>query len=159
MFGIGLPELILIMAIALIVVGPDKLPELAKSLGKGIVELKKAAAGLKESLHEDDDDNNWEQTALDDHPNKLFEAYKNLPDEASPEQSDETAGDAETGAEETTPPETDESLQTAAIDPETEIQPAENGAQEAAPPETDDSSQTAANDLEPDKTHPAEKDS
>ena len=149
MFGIGLPELILIMAIALIVVGPDKLPELAKSIGKGIVELKKAAAGLKESLHEDDDDNKWEQAALDDHPNKLFEAYKNLPDEASPEQSDETATDDENAAEETAPPETDESSQTAASDSEPE---------ETAPPETDESSQTAASDAEPDEIQPAEKD-
>ena len=125
MFGIGLPELILIMAIALIVVGPDKLPELARSLGKGIVELKKAAAGLKESLHEDDDDNNWEQTDLDDHPNKLFEAYKNLPDEASPERSDETATDAENVAQQDAPPVTDESSQTAASDSEPETQPAE----------------------------------
>ena len=125
MFGIGLPELILIMAIALIVVGPDKLPELARSLGKGIVELKKAAAGLKESLHEDDDDNSWEQTDLDDHPNKLFEAYKNLPDEASPEQSDVTATDVENVAQQDTPPATDESSQTAAGDSEPETQPAE----------------------------------
>jgi len=56
MFGIGLPELILIMAVALIVVGPEKLPELAKSLAKGVLELKKAAATLKESLHEDEDE-------------------------------------------------------------------------------------------------------
>ena len=56
MFGIGLPELILIMAIALIVVGPEKLPELAKALGKGIVELRKAASSLKESFEEDDDE-------------------------------------------------------------------------------------------------------
>ncbi len=129
MFGIGLPELILIMAIALIVVGPDKLPELAKSLGKGIVELKKAAAGLKESLHEDDDDNKddnkWEQAALDDHPNKLFEAYKNLPDEANPEQSDEAAAGVENDTEEITPPEADENSQTAATsDPKAETQPA-----------------------------------
>ena len=41
MFGIGFPELILIMGIALIVVGPEKLPELAKSLAKGVMELKK----------------------------------------------------------------------------------------------------------------------
>ena len=53
MFGIGLPELILIMAIALIVVGPEKLPELAKSLARQMVELKRAANSLKESLHED----------------------------------------------------------------------------------------------------------
>jgi Tat protein translocase TatB subunit len=54
MFGIGLPELILILAVALIVVGPEKLPDLARSLAKGVVELKKAAGALKESLNEDE---------------------------------------------------------------------------------------------------------
>ncbi len=53
MFGIGLPELILILALALIVVGPDKLPDLARSVAKGILELKKTATTLKESLTED----------------------------------------------------------------------------------------------------------
>lgn len=53
MFGIGLPELILILALALIVVGPDKLPDLARSVAKGILELKKTANTLKESLTED----------------------------------------------------------------------------------------------------------
>src|SRR5210317_2539033 len=82
MFGIGLPELILIMAVALIVVGPDKLPELARSLGKGIVELKKAASSLKESLNEDDAETPaWNQEDLEKHPNKLLEeAYKDLPE-------------------------------------------------------------------------------
>ncbi len=50
MFGIGLPEMILILALALIVVGPDKLPDLARSLAKGIMELKKTAEGLKDQL-------------------------------------------------------------------------------------------------------------
>jgi sec-independent protein translocase protein TatB len=54
MFGIGLPELILIMAVALIVVGPEKLPELARGLAKQIIELKKAANVLKETLNEDE---------------------------------------------------------------------------------------------------------
>lgn len=53
MFGIGLPELILIMAIALIVVGPDKLPDLAKTVAKQLLELKKAAGSLKDSLQEE----------------------------------------------------------------------------------------------------------
>lgn len=50
MFGIGLPELLLIMALALIVVGPDKLPDLARTIAKTIVDLKKTAEGLKESI-------------------------------------------------------------------------------------------------------------
>ncbi len=52
MFGIGLPELILILALALIVVGPDKLPDLARSVAKGVLDLKKTANSLKESLNE-----------------------------------------------------------------------------------------------------------
>jgi len=50
MFGIGLPEMILIMGLALIVVGPDKLPDLARSVAKGLMELKKTAEGLKETI-------------------------------------------------------------------------------------------------------------
>lgn len=53
MFGIGLPEMILILALALIVVGPDKLPDLARSLAKGLMDLKKTAEGLKDSFAED----------------------------------------------------------------------------------------------------------
>ena len=53
MFGIGLPEMIVILAVALIVVGPDKLPELARSLAKGVNELKKTMNQVKESLTEE----------------------------------------------------------------------------------------------------------
>jgi sec-independent protein translocase protein TatB len=53
MFGIGLPEMILILALALIVVGPDKLPDLARSVAKGVMELKKTAEALKKNLTED----------------------------------------------------------------------------------------------------------
>ena len=55
MFGIGMPELLLLLAIALIVVGPKKLPELAKALGRGIAEFKKATNDLKESLETNTD--------------------------------------------------------------------------------------------------------
>ncbi len=50
MFGIGLPEMILILGLALIVVGPDKLPGLARSLAKGILELKNTAQTLKDNI-------------------------------------------------------------------------------------------------------------
>jgi sec-independent protein translocase protein TatB len=53
MFGIGLPEFILIMALALIIVGPEKLPDLAKTLAKQLMELKKTANDLKDSLQEE----------------------------------------------------------------------------------------------------------
>jgi sec-independent protein translocase protein TatA len=45
MFNLGLPELILIGAAALLVFGPKRLPELAKGLGKGIRDFKKALEG------------------------------------------------------------------------------------------------------------------
>ncbi len=54
MFGIGMPEMVLILAIALIVIGPKKLPDLAKSLGRAFAEFKRATSELKETLEIDD---------------------------------------------------------------------------------------------------------
>lgn len=54
MFGIGLPELLIIMVIALIFIGPSKLPDLARALGKGMAEFRKASQEIKDSLHIDE---------------------------------------------------------------------------------------------------------
>jgi TatA/E family protein of Tat protein translocase len=50
MFGIGMPELLLILGLALIVLGPKKLPELAKALGKGLAEFRRATDELKDEF-------------------------------------------------------------------------------------------------------------
>ncbi|HEU5462627.1 MAG TPA: twin-arginine translocase TatA/TatE family subunit [Candidatus Binatia bacterium] len=52
MFGIGMPELLLILGLALIVLGPKKLPELAKALGKGLAEFRRATDELKEEFRQ-----------------------------------------------------------------------------------------------------------
>ncbi|GAB6095524.1 hypothetical protein JCM14469_17760 [Desulfatiferula olefinivorans] len=54
MFGMGMPEILLILAIALIVIGPKKLPDIAKALGKAMGEFKRATAELKETISLDD---------------------------------------------------------------------------------------------------------
>ena len=53
MFGIGMPELLLILAVALIVIGPKKLPDLAKSLGRAMGEFKRATNDLKQSIEQE----------------------------------------------------------------------------------------------------------
>jgi TatA/E family protein of Tat protein translocase len=54
MFGpIGMPELIIILVIALIIFGPRKLPELGKSLGRSINEFKKASNELRSTLEDE----------------------------------------------------------------------------------------------------------
>jgi sec-independent protein translocase protein TatB len=50
MFGIGLPEMLIVLAVALIFIGPKKLPDLAKSLGRAMGEFKRATSDLKQSI-------------------------------------------------------------------------------------------------------------
>jgi len=71
MFNIGLPELLIIVAIALIVFGPNKLPELAKAFGKAMREFKKATEEVKESFEAQTRD-------LEDLKSTLTEEKENL---------------------------------------------------------------------------------
>jgi len=52
--GIGFPELLIVLVIALIVLGPKKLPEVGRSLGRGMREFKDSISGM--SVDDDDDD-------------------------------------------------------------------------------------------------------
>ncbi len=50
MFGLGIPEILVIFVIALIVFGPKKLPELGRSIGRAMAEFKKASQEFQESM-------------------------------------------------------------------------------------------------------------
>ncbi|HVO26391.1 MAG TPA: twin-arginine translocase TatA/TatE family subunit [Candidatus Margulisiibacteriota bacterium] len=57
MFGIGVPELIVILVVALIIFGPGRLPEIGGALGKGIRDFKKAFEGRDEEVKKVDSSN------------------------------------------------------------------------------------------------------
>jgi len=83
-FGFGFSELMIVLVIALLVIGPKKLPEVAKSMGKLYGQLKRAMDDIKESVDLDIDinDHNHKKTStLDDiyrdkWKNKMMESDK-----------------------------------------------------------------------------------
>lgn len=101
MFGIGLPEMLLIMALALIVVGPDKLPDLARSLAKGLMDLKKTAESLKGSFAEQDNPLNEIRPELEEAAKSLKNNLLDIPpyERDTPTQLDQVIPPAERAAE------------------------------------------------------------
>jgi TatA/E family protein of Tat protein translocase len=134
MFGIGMPEMLMILAVALIIFGPKRLPELAKSLGRALGEFRRATSDLKQSIETD--------TGLDEVRSSLNEVKKDVqsqmdladaaPPASSTPASDQSPADDpldkvktafdEMNADEDTPPSaaevTSESPSTADTDPE-----------------------------------------
>ena len=55
-FNIGIPELMIVLVIALIVLGPKKLPDFGRSLGNGLREFKDSISGGSDNRRDDDDD-------------------------------------------------------------------------------------------------------
>ena len=92
MFGsIGMPELIIIMVIALIIFGPRKLPELGRSLGKSIGEFKKASNELRNTLEEEirvEEKRDLQATIRADQDSAIAAAI--VPPPATPDVPDET---------------------------------------------------------------------
>jgi TatA/E family protein of Tat protein translocase len=74
MFGIGMPELIIIFVIALIIIGPKKLPDLARALGKGMAEFRKATNEIKSNLDMGDELRGIEEELTDSVSGMIHEA-------------------------------------------------------------------------------------
>ncbi len=111
MFGLGMPEILLILAIALIVIGPKKLPDLAKTLGRAMGEFKRSAQDFKASIDIETtvkDITDLETPATDlkkavEEANQEANATESDPDKSNDSKISDTPKPDKTSPEETAP--------------------------------------------------------
>lgn len=72
--GLSMTELVIILGLALLLLGPDQLPTIAKSLGKGLRELRKATEDIKSQFEE-------EMVNFDEAPKRMLAPVPNPPDD------------------------------------------------------------------------------
>ena len=112
MFGIGMPEMLLILAVALIVIGPKKLPDLAKSLGRAMGEFKKATSEIKESIGVDADFKEVKESFTDMGKDlKSTVSFDNIDEyKPDPDKATDSATSASSGLQDRETADTDEAL-------------------------------------------------
>jgi TatA/E family protein of Tat protein translocase len=104
MFNIGLPELLIIVAIALIVFGPNKLPELARAFGRAMREFRKATEEVKESFEAETRDlEEIKQTISGDHLSTLLEETSTAVEAHEAAPSEESSPSTESSSHEAIP--------------------------------------------------------
>ena len=112
MFGLGVPELIFIFVLALLIFGPKRLPELGRTVGRGLAEFRKASTDLQRTINS--------ELALDEpvlppslRPNRLLDSLV-TPRTAAPAAEPPAASPAPAPPEETgeaAPPATNEPVE------------------------------------------------
>ena len=99
MFGIGPVELAVVLVVALLVMGPKKLPELARTLGRGLAEFRRASNDLKRSI-----DLDLEPHEIDPPPGPNQAGVSMEPDSPLPEDTKDTKDTEDISSPDTTDP-------------------------------------------------------
>ncbi len=95
MFGIGMTELLVILTIGLLVIGPKKLPELARSLGKGLAEFRRASTEMRREFLEVADEARIDPPTQQTSEQSESESKSEPDPDPEPEKADKTKPSAE----------------------------------------------------------------
>ncbi len=90
MFGLGTQEILIILAVALIIFGPKKLPEIGRALGQGLRELRKASRDIMDSIERDDEPESGYTWTSDQASNQISDNAADVQNSIQDFVSDET---------------------------------------------------------------------